>query len=161
MKITTSVGTKRRLLYGAVGVVASVMILGSTAWACTQRVGTLVVCRPPASTYIASQCGKVTSMTQTGAPTVYATGSSISVRATNFYTKRYAITFRMPGSSASCHFVGPTTVRLPDAATTFLGPTFNAVVTTPPTGTTLGQAKVCAEDVPDVITGQVINLTVI
>jgi hypothetical protein len=155
-------GWRRRGVIGTTVAVATVLILGSAAWACTQRVGTMVVCRPPARNYVSSaQCGKVTSTTQTGAPTVYKAGSTISVTATNFYAKRYAITFRKPGSTASCHAPGPNTVVLPNASTTFMGPSFSATVTTPSTGTVTGQAKICTEDVPDVITGQIINMTVI
>lgn len=158
---TTTARRRRRLVIGAAAA-AAFLAMGSVAWACTQRVGTLLVCRPPASTYVsAAQCGKVTSSVQTGSPTVYRSGSTISVTATNFYAKRYAITFRKPGSTDSCHRPGPNTLQLPDASTLFLGPSFSTTVVTPSTGTATGQAKVCAEDIPDIITGQIINMTVI
>ncbi len=156
--------TQRRLLQGAVVASAAVLMLGSAAWACTQRVGTMTVCRPPASTYIARQCGKVTSVTQTGNPTIYSAGSMISVQAKNFYAKRYQVTFRAPNSNSSCHNpTQPGVSALADAntgATLFLGPTFTVTAKTPPQ-TSTGLAKICAEDVPDVITGQIVNLTVV
>jgi hypothetical protein len=140
------------------------LVLGSAAWACTQRVGTMTVCRPPSSTYVANQCAKVTSVTQTGNPSVYRAGSLISVQAKNFYAKRYQVTFRAPGSTSSCHDPTKAGVNaladVNSGATLFLGPTFTVTANTPPQ-TATGQAKICAEDVPDVITGQIINLTVI
>lgn len=150
------------------------MLFGSVAWACTQRVGTLLVCRPPASTYVSSgQCGKISgTSTQTGGPTVFrAGGTRFSVKATNFYSKKYNVTFRNVGSTSNCHRAATGVTVLSSATPTiagsaasgkvdFLGPSFQAEFLSP-AQTTTGQAKVCVQDMPDVVTGQVINLTVI
>jgi hypothetical protein len=161
---STITGARRRLLGATVVAAAALLLMGSAAWACTQRVGTMTVCRPPSSTYVAAQCAKVTSVTQTGNPTVYSAGSQVSVQAKNFYAKRYQVTFRAPNSNSSCHNPSQPGVNamadVNTGATTFLGPTFTVTANTPPQ-TSTGQAKICAEDVPDVITGQIINLTVI
>jgi hypothetical protein len=163
---------KRTIVVGTAAAAAAVLILGSAAWACTQRVGTLLVCRPPASTYVNSaQCGKITSTAQTGSPSTYRAGSQISVKATSFYTKPYQVTFRVPGSGASC-FIPSATVSVltsvsPTLAgsarggqTSFMGPSFQAEFRTPAVSST-GQARVCSQDVPDRVTGQIINFTVI
>lgn len=162
----------RPVVVGAAAVAAGVLILGSAAWACTQRVGTLLVCRPPASTYVsAAQCGKITSTAQTGSPSTYRSGSQISVKATSFYNKPYQVTFRNPGSGASCFIpsatvsvltsVSPTLAGSAAAGlTSFQGPTFQAEFRTPALSST-GQARVCSQDVPDRVTGQIINFTVI
>ena len=162
----------RTAVVGTAAAAAAVLILGSAAWACTQRVGTLLVCRPPASTYVsAAQCGKITSTAQTGSPTAYKNGSQISVKATSFYNKPYQVTFRNPGSTASCFIPGTTVSVLtsvsptlagsaPAGQTSFQGPTFQAEFRTPAV-TSTGQARVCSQDVPDRVTGQIINFTVI
>lgn len=163
----------RTIVVGTAAAAALLLLLGSAAYACTQRVGSLTVCRPPASTYVsANQCGKITSTTQTGSPSVYRSGSQISVKASNFYNKPYGVTFRRPGSGASCFIptdgqvflLTSTTPSLPGSApagqTSFMGPNFQAEFQTPAFATT-GQARVCSQDVPDRVTGQVINLTVL
>ena len=171
-RIGRAPAVRRRVVLGTAGAAVCFFVLGSVAWACTQRVGTMLVCRPPASTYVSgTRCGRVTSTTQTGSPTVYKAGSNFSVKATNFYAKRYQVTFRNAGSTASCHNVSSATQILtsvtptlsgsaPAGQNSFVGPSFQAEFKSP-AQTATGQAKVCTEDVPDVITGQVINLTVI
>jgi hypothetical protein len=151
---------------------AGMLLLGSVAWACTQRVGTVTVCRPPASTYVSgAQCGKITSTSQTGTPTAYKSGSQVSVKAVNLYAKRYQVTFRVPGSTASCFIPGfgvpiltSATPSLGDSAaaggTSFMGPAFQAEFRTPAV-TSTGQGKLCVMDVPDRVTGQTVNMTVI
>ena len=164
---------RRTLVVGTAAAAAAVLILGSAAWACTQRVGTLLVCRPPASTYTsAAQCGKITSNAQTGAPSVHRSGSQISVKATSFYQKPYQVTFRVPGSNASCFIPTGTAVTVltsvtptlagsaPANQTSFMGPSFQAEFRTPAVAST-GQARVCSEDVPDRVTGQIVLFTVI
>ena len=173
-----SISTKRpirhrTIVVGTAAAAASVLILGSAAWACTQRVGTLLVCRPPASTYLsAAQCGKITSTAQTGSPSLYKGGSKISVKASSFYNKPYGVTFRRPGSGASCFIptdghVFVLTSATPSLAgsapagqTSFMGPSFQAEFQTPAV-TSTGQARVCSQDIPDRVTGQIINFTVI
>ena len=163
----------RTVVVGTAAAAAAVLLLGSAAWACTQRVGTLLVCRPPASTYVSSaQCGKITSTAQTGAPSVYKSGSKISVKATSFYNKPYQVTFRRPGSGASCFIptadqvfvLTSVTPSLAGSAagglTSFQGPTFQAEFQTPAVAST-GQARVCSQDVPDRVTGQIVNFAVI
>jgi hypothetical protein len=163
----------RTVVVGTAAAAAAVLILGSAAWACTQRVGTLLVCRPPASTYVsAAQCGKITSTAQTGSPSTYKNGSQISVKATSFYNKPYGVTFRRPGSGASCFIptegqvflltsASPTLAgSAPAGLTSFQGPSFQAEFRTPAV-TSTGQARVCSQDVPDRVTGQIINFTVI
>lgn len=169
-RVTTR--SHRRLAIGTAGVAAGLLLFGSVAWACTQRVGTLLVCRPPASTYVSSaQCGKITSTVQTGSPTAYKAGSQFSVKGTNFYAKNYRVTFRNPGSTSSCHVPGGavsvlTSVTpkiadsLPAGTTQLTGPSFQAEYKSPALATT-GQAKVCVQDVPDRVTGQIINMSVI
>jgi hypothetical protein len=173
-----SISTKRPIRHrtvvvGTAAAAAAVLLLGSAAWACTQRVGTLTVCRPPASTYVSTaQCGKITSTAQTGTPTLYKGGSKISVKAASFYNKPYGVTFRRPGSGASCFI--PTADQVfvltsaapslagsaPAGQTQFMGPSFQAEFQTPAV-TSTGQARVCSQDIPDRVTGQVINFTVI
>ncbi len=173
-----SISTKRpirhrTIVVGTAAAAAAVLLLGSAAWACTQRVGTLLVCRPPASTYVsAAQCGKITSTAQTGSPSTYKNGSQISVKASSFYNKPYGVTFRRPCSGASCFIPTPDQVFLltsatptlagsaPAGLTSFQGPTFQAEFRTPAV-TSTGQARVCSQDIPDRVTGQIINFTVI
>lgn len=165
---------RRNSVVGLAGVAVGVMLLTSAAWACTQRVGTLLVCRPPASSYVnGTQCGKVSGTTQTGSPSLFKAGSRISVKATNFYAKNYGVTFRSPQfPSTSCHRTATGVTVMTSAtptlagsaaagSTAFMGPSFQAEFITPNTGTFTGQAKVCAQDMPDVVTGQIINVTVI
>ena len=173
-----SISTKRpirhrTIVVGTAAAAAAVLLLGSAAWACTQRVGTLLVCRPPASTYVSSaQCGKITSTAQTGTPSTYKSGSQISVKASSFYNKPYGVTFRRPGSGASCFI--PTEGQVfvltsvtpalagsaPAGQTSFMGPSFQAEFRTPAV-TATGPARVCSQDIPDRVTGQIINFTVI
>ena len=166
-KLFRGSGRRRALATGFAGGVAMVM-LAATAYACTQRVGTLLVCRPPASTYVSgSQCGQITGTTQTGSPTMTQAGARFSAKATNFQRTAYNVTWRKPGSGASCHTASADTIVLKSTKnkTSFLGPTFyaefdpsaNPVLVS----TTTGQAKVCTQDMPDIIVGQIINVTVI
>ena len=158
-------GRRRVLATGFAGGVAIVM-LAATAYACTQRVGTLLVCRPPASTY-SSGCGQITGTTQTGSPTMPQAGARFSAKATNFQRTAYNVTWRKPGAGDSCHSASANTVVLKSTKnkTSFLGPTFyaefdpsaNPVLVS----TATGQAKVCTQDMPDIIVGQIINVTVI
>lgn len=163
---------RRRTLAIGTGVVAAVVVMGSAAWACTQRVGTMISCRPPAATYVnGTQCGKVSGTTQTGSPSVVKAGSQFSIRAINFYSKPYSVTWRKVGSTASCHIPGTTVITLtsatptiagsaPAGRTSFLGPNFQAEFRSP-TETATGQAKVCVQDVPDRVSAQIINYTVL
>ena len=172
-KTPTKTGRGRKVAVGTAGFAAALLLLGSVAWACTQRVGTLLVCRPPSSTYVSSaQCGKITSNAQTGAPSLYKSGSQVSVKAANFYNKPYQVTFRRPGSFASCFIPNGNDVTVMTSVspalagsaaaggTSFQGPNFQAEFRTPAVAST-GQARVCSQDVPDRVTGQIVNFTVI
>lgn len=168
-------GWRRRTVTIGAGVAAAVLIMGSAAWACTQRVGTMISCRPPAATYVnGTQCGKVSGTTQTGSPSVVRAGSQFSIRAINFYAKPYTVTWRKVGSTASCHILTTdgTTVRqltsvapvlsgsAPAGKTSFLGPNFQAEFLSP-AETATGQAKVCVQDTPDRVSAQIVNYTVL
>jgi hypothetical protein len=167
METMRSGGWRRRALVAAAGAAGGFLLFGSIAWACTQRVGTMLVCAPPSQTYVSStQCGKVSGTTQTGKPKVLkAGGTKFSVKASNFYSKKYNVTFRNAGSTQSCHRDTSTTdavtvLKSTSGATSFMGPNFYAEFNKYPVQSTIGEAKVCAQDMPDVVTGQVINVTV-
>lgn len=157
---------KRRVVAGAAAVSAGLVVAAAAAFACTQRVGTFTVCEPPSTTYVASTCAKISGTTQSG--TVGGTGGvssgeTFSARAANFKKKLYSVTFRNAGSTADCHRVNANTQILNDVATgsnKFMGPSWYKTFLVP-TQTTTGAAKICTEDVPDVVTGQVIDVTVI
>ena len=161
-------GWRRRVLVvGGAGVAASLM-LGAVAFACTQRVGTLLVCRPPAKTYVTSaQCGKITGTTQTGTPSMPQAGALFSAKASSFKSTIYNVTWRKPNSTASCHSASADTIVLKSTGgkTTFKGPGFYAEFAPADNpalvSSTLGQAKVCSQDMPDIIVGQIINVAVI
>ncbi len=145
---------------------AGLLLFAAAAWACTQRVGTFTVCEPPSTTYVSTQCAKITGTTQSGkagGANGVSSGNTFSARAANFKSKLYQVTFRDAGSAADCHRINAATKALPDTATgatSFRGPSFYKTFVVP-TQTTTGAARVCTQDVPDVVTGQVIDLTVI
>lgn len=159
---------RRRTAVACLAGGAAMVMLASAAFACTQRVGTLLVCRPPASSYVSpGQCGTITGTTQTGAPTMPFTGARFSAKATNFQKTVYNVTWRKPGSAASCHTASTDTTVLSDTKgnRSFMGPKFYAEFD-PSNNPVLaaggtGQAKVCSQDMPDIIVGQIINITVI
>lgn len=161
-------GWRRRLVtIGAFGAAASVLF-GAVAFACTQRVGTLLVCRPPAKTFVNStQCGKITGTTQTGTPSMPQAGALFSAKAADFKSTIYNVTWRKPNATDSCHSAGPNTVVLTSTGgkSTFKGPSFYAEFSPANNpvlvSSTLGQAKVCSQDMPDIIVGQIINVAVI
>ena len=147
---------------------AGLLTCAAAAWACTQRVGTFTVCEPPSTTYVSTSCAKITGTTQSGkvgGANGVSSGNTFSARAANFKSKLYQVTFRDAGSSADCHrpLTNAATHALADVATgatTFRGPSFYKTFVVPAQATT-GAARVCAQDVPDVVTGQVIDLTVL
>ncbi len=157
-------GWRRRTTVAGAVTAAGMMLLSAAAWACTQRVGTLLVCAPPSQTYVAG-CGKVTGTSQNGTPSFSVSGSKFSVKATNFKSKYYQVTFRPVNSTNDCHRSNannPDTVILTalDGTRKFLGPNFFKKFKSPVQSAT-GLAKVCAQDVPDVVTGQVMDVAVI
>ncbi|MGH9267955.1 MAG: hypothetical protein ACRD0D_07245 [Acidimicrobiales bacterium] len=167
------IGWRRRVLLGAFLGGAFLAVLGAVALACTQRVGSLTVCRPPSLVFQATSCGKVTGTTQTGNVSVASSGSVFSVDASLFKSTRYNVTWRNSNTQESCHRVSANTVVLTSVAPSFpnqaaagrdsfLGPAFSANFASPG-GQSLGaaSARVCAQDMPGVITGQVIAVSVI
>lgn len=155
-------------MLGSAVTFAATMSFAAVAWACTQRVGTLTVCEPASSTYVPATCAKITGTTQTGTiggANGVSSGNTFSARATNFKYKLYQVTFRDAGSTADCHrpLTNPSTHALADVATgatSFAGPNFFKTFVVP-TQTATGAARICAQDVPDVVTGQVLDLTVL
>lgn len=168
----TTPGRRRRVVVGGATVAAAFVVLGSVAWACTQRVGTMISCRPPSATYVnGTQCGKITGTSQTGSPSVVKAGSQFSVRAINFYAKPYNVTWRKVGSTANCHTIQTGVTQLtsvapvltgsqPAGRTSFMGPNFQAEFKSP-VETATGQAKVCVQDTPDRVSAQIINFAVL
>ena len=159
---------KRRVSTG-VGLGAAVLVLfAAAAFACTQRVGTFTVCEPPSTIYNSTSCAKITGTTQSGkvgGVNGVSSGNAFSARAANFKSKLYQVTFRDAGSNQDCHrpLTNVSTHSLADiatGATKFAGPNWYKTFTVP-TQTTTGAARVCTQDVPDVVTGQVIDLTVL
>jgi len=163
----------RRTVVGGATAAAAVVLFASVAWACTQRVGTLVVCDGATLSYVYGPgCAKITGTSQAGAvgdgvnyPKL---GDEIAVKAKNFKSKPYSVTFRQAGSTSDCHrpTVGSGTTLLTATAgtgggTKFMGPIFKKHFVIPAVGNTTGAAKICAQDVPDVVTGQVIDFTLI
>lgn len=147
---------------------AALVALGAAAFACTQRVGTFTVCEPPSTTYNSAVCSKITGTTQSGkvgGANGVSSGNTISARAVNFKVKLYQVSFRDAGSTADCHrpLTNAASHSLADiatGATKFQGPNFYKTFVIP-TQTTTGGAKICTQDVPDVVTGQIIDVTVI
>ena len=170
MNQPTTKAWKKRTVVGAGAAAVALLSFEAAAWACTQRVGTFTVCEPPSDIYVSANCAKITGTTQSGkvgGANGVSSGNLFSARAVNFKTKLYSVTFRNAGSGADCHRVNSTTAVLPEilpdgrtGATKFMGPSFfkNFRV---PAQTTTGAARVCVQDVPDVVTGQVIDLTVL
>lgn len=159
---------RRRATVGSAVGAAGVMVLGAAAFACTQRVGTFTVCQPPSQTYVSSTCAKITGTTQSGkvgGAGGVSSGETISARAASFKSKLYQVSFRDAGSTADCHrpLTNSSSHILADiatGATKFQGPSFYKTFVVP-TQTTTGAARICTQDVPDVVTGQVIDVTVI
>lgn len=157
---------KKRTAVGAGAAAVALLSFEAAAWACTQRTGIFTVCEPPSTTYTSASCAKITGTTQSGkvgGADGVSSGNLFSARAANFKYKAYSVTFRNAGSTADCHRVTANTTILADAesgATKFMGPSFYKTFVVP-TQTTTGAARVCVQDVPDVVTGQVIDLTVI
>lgn len=161
---TTTRGWRRRAGVAGATTAAGVMLLGAVAWACTQRVGTMLVCAPPSQTYVAG-CGKVTGTSQNGTPSFSMNGTRFSVKAVNFKSKNYRVTFRKVNSTQDCHranAANPDTVIMTatDGTSKFMGPNFYKKFDSPVQSAT-GLAKVCSQDVPDVVTGQVMDVAVI
>ena len=160
----TTRGWRRRASVAGAATAAGVMLLGAVAWACTQRVGSMLVCAPPSQTFVAG-CGKVTGTSQNGTPSFSMNGTKFSVKATNFKSKNYRVTFRLPNSGNDCHRPNtnnPDTIQLTatDGTAKFMGPNFYRKFNSPVTASP-GLAKVCTQDVPDVITGQVMDVAVV
>ncbi|MGH2705670.1 MAG: hypothetical protein ACRDJ4_11415 [Actinomycetota bacterium] len=160
-------GWRRRVLLTGFGAGAAMLLFGAIAWACTQRVGTLLVCRPPAKKFVSSsQCGKVTGTTQKGSPSVTSgSGSQLfSAKASSFQSTVYTVNFLKPGASGTdCHRTtgGATKLTSTTGKSSFNGPGFYAEFDKSQLGAlSLGQAKICAQD-PQVIVGQVIVLSVV
>ena len=159
---------RRRGTVGTAVISAALLLFAAAAWACTQRVGTFTVCEPPSTTYVSTTCAKITGTTQSGkvgGANGVSSGNTFSGRATNFKAKLYQVSFRDAGSSADCHrpLTNPATHALADVATnatSFQGPSFYKTFVVP-TQTQTGAARICTQDVPDVVTGQVIDLTVL
>ena len=159
---------RRRGTVGTAVISAALLLFAAAAWACTQRVGTFTVCEPPSTTYVAAQCAKITGTTQSGkagGANGVSSGNIFSARATNFKAKLYQVSFRDAGSTQDCHrpLTNASTHALADVdtgATSFQGPSFYKKFVVP-TQTATGAARVCTQDVPDVVTGQVIDLTVL
>ena len=166
--MATTRNWRRRGTVGTAALSAGLLLFAAAAWACTQRVGTFTVCEPPSTTYIATQCARITGTTQSGkvgGANGVSSGNLFSARAANFKSKLYQVTFRDAGSTADCHrpVTNATSHTLADqatGATTFRGPSFYKTFVVP-VQTTTGAARVCTQDVPDVVTGQVIDLTVL
>lgn len=161
---------RRRTVVGSATAAAALVLFASVAWACTQRVGTLQVCAGSGVYVYGPGCAKITGTSQGGAVTPRTVGDAFSVKAKNFKTKPYSVTYRDPNfPSNDCHrptLSNPGTHLLTATAggTQFMGPIFKKTFILPAaagTGSGTGPAKICAEDVPDVVTGQVIDFTVI
>lgn len=161
----------RRTAVGGTVAVAGLVMFAAVAFACTQRIGTFNICKPASKTYSASTCTKITGTTQSGNlgiqlddPSVNGgTATEFSAKAINFKTKPYQVTFRKPGSSADCHRTTSADTQIltaTDGTTQFMGPKFFKKFVMPSVGTG-GQARICTQDIPDVVTGQVLNVTVI
>ena len=160
----------RRATVGGAVAVAGLVMFAAVAFACTQRIGTFTICKPASKTYAASTCTKITGTTQAGNLGITldngddsSTASVFSAKAINFKTKPYQVTFRLPNSTADCHRVNAGTVILTatDGTNQFMGPKFFKRFVTPALGGAEGPARICTQDVPDVVTGQVLNVTVI
>ena len=156
---------KRRATTGVGLGAAALVLFAAAAFACTQRVGTFTVCEPPSTVYNAATCAKITGTTQSGkvgGANGVSNGNTFSAKATSFKSKLYQVTFRNAGSTADCHRVTSATTILTssDGKTKFAGPSFYKTFTVP-TQTSTGAARICTQDVPDVVTGQVIDLTVL
>ena len=173
MDQTTTKAWKKRTVVGAGAAAVALLSFEAAAWACTQRIGTFTVCEPPSTTYVTATCAKVTGTTQSGkvgGAGGIKSGEAFSARASSFKTKLYSVTFRRPNATnfGDCHRVGGVgtsgefTQVLPDStgATKFMGPSFYKTFVVP-TLTTTGAAKICVQDVPDVVSGQVIDVTVV
>jgi hypothetical protein len=168
MNRTATKAWKKRTVVGAGAAAVALLSFEAAAWACTQRVGTFTVCEPPSTTYVSTTCAKITGTTQSGrvgGANGVSSGNTFSARAVNFKAKLYSVSFRDAGSTADCHrpLTNPTSHLLKDVATQkdkFAGPSFYKTFVVP-TQTATGSARVCVNDVPDVVTGQVIDLTVL
>lgn len=168
MNRATTAVWKRRAVVGVGAAAAALLSFEAAAWACTQRVGTFTVCEPPSTVYVSTTCAKITGTTQSGkvgGANGVSSGNAFSARAVNFKAKLYSVSFRDAGSTADCHrpLTNPSSHLLADTATgatKFAGPSFYKTFVVP-TQTATGSARVCVNDVPDVVTGQVIDLTVI
>ena len=183
MKTSTLMHSARGRILAAVLAIGGLLVPAALAWACTYHIGTLTVCSPPTSTgsySTSTQCSKISGSgtAQTGLAKVRKDGSaSISVKVTGFYNKNYSLTFRVPGSTANCHRFGSsssTTVRSLlgydglGKPNTVAGPSFVVgngagpypTVRTPST-TSTGSAQVCVQDEPNVVDGNMLNVSVI
>jgi hypothetical protein len=173
------------MLVGGLAAAGVPVVVASVAWACTYHIGTLTVCSPPTSTgsYASStQCSKITGSgtAQTGLAKVSKAGTSnVSVKVSGFYYKNYSLTFRKPGSTANCHRFGSSTSGVPSLLgynslgkpNTVPGPAFVVGIASGSTGgysdvkapasTSTGQAQVCVQDEPNVVDGNMLNVSVI
>ena len=146
-------------------VVVGLPLLAPSASA-IQRLGTFTVCEPPSTTFVSTTCARITGTTQTGrvgGANGVSSGNLFSVQATNFKAKLYQVTFRDAGSSADCHRASANTHVLADVATgatTFRGPSFYKTFVVP-TQTTTGRGRICVQDMPDVVSGQAIDVVVL
>jgi hypothetical protein len=152
---------------GTAATAAGMVALGTVAWACTQRVGTFTICSPPSKTYVSTRCTKVTGTTQAGNLNLGIDDTDpalFSARAANFKSKNYQVTFNKAGSTADCHRTNnldTVILTATDGTSKFKGPSWYKTFNLPDQGSALGKAKVCTQDVPDVVTGQVLSVTVI
>lgn len=166
-QLSRSTGWRRRVLATGFGLGAALAV-AAVAWACTLRVGTLIVCSNPpfASTVVPSTsntCSRVTGTGgQAGMARVDPSGSHLAVAAVGFMADDYTITFRHPGSTSGCHRASATVIQLAEVGTgktLFAGPDFATVVQSPASST--GTALVCVQDDPNVVTGNQVTLAVI
>lgn len=182
---------QRGQVLGAFAALALMLVVASTAWACTLLIGELTVCDIDANP---DDCGTRTGIaSQSGTPSVVEAGTNITVVGTGFsegtpFTgTEYSILFRRPLLSASCHVfnpdagttsligthtetIGGVTLTVPNTITTS-APNYNfgvgrsgdayPSVATPDTGDRLGSAQVCVQDEPERVDGNFINITVI
>ncbi|MGH3369584.1 MAG: hypothetical protein ACRDPR_06255 [Nocardioidaceae bacterium] len=157
---------KKRASTGVALGAAGLVLFAAVAFACTQRVGTFTVCEPPSTVYNSASCAKITGTTQSGkvgGVNGVSSGNTFSGRASSFKSKLYQVTFRNAGTTADCHRVNANTTILADVATgatKFAGPSWYKTFVVP-TQTATGSARICTQDVPDVVTGQIIDVTVL
>lgn len=177
----------RHKMLSAAAVAGGALILASTAWACTLRIGTVELCRIDPAPVGPTGCSSV-SLTagQVNTTDVDDNGSSVRIRASKLLKNTpYTVTFRKPWSNAGCHrptidggvtSVLGTTGGFPNTVTadnngefTVTGSTSNTNDPSPPRpvgGATTGGAQICVQDTNietldhHVVTGNVLDVNV-